>query len=125
MRVMKWKDAIAMNKAFMFMYKDEDKFFWEDNNDVYVSYTFSADGVVSERFPITKPERDMGVSYEDYNKMLDSFNKGERVFPVSSDLDTSRDVVSKGEQEDLVVVFEDSDIDIWIARLNDIKQRML
>ena len=123
MKIMKWKDATATNKKFLYMVVDKDEGYLEDNRAfVYVNYPTLEGGVIYEAFPITVVEDfcSLGVEYEHYKGMVDLFEGGLGRMPVAS-LDTCRDVVSDEDKERLVVVFDDVDISIWINKLESLK----
>lgn len=118
---MKWKDAVKEYGTFLYTkkeYKDSDE--WSRN--VSVNYKNSSGRLCTEPFPSTTPEKDfMIVDYGVWQENIDLYEEGKSTMLVSS-LETTGDVLGIGEEENLIIVYDNADIDVWINKLQELKR---
>ena len=121
MRIMKWKDAVQEYGTFLYTkkeYKDSN----ECSRDVSINYNTSSGRLCTEPFPSTTPEKDfMIVDYEVWQEDIELYGEGKSTMLVSS-LETTGDVLGIGEEEDLIIVYDNADINVWINKLQELKR---
>lgn len=121
MRIMKWKEAVDAYGTFLYTskeYKDSQE--WSEK--VQVSYPTSNGRLCIEPFPSSVPNQDYDIGdYDDYQDNLEQYEIGNSSALVSY-MDTRGDVLEEGDEEQIIIVYDNEDIDVWISKLKSLKR---